>query len=570
MKKFWENSSAKRKAAVIIAAILFTGLAAAGAVFALNRGRGDRQEEEIAETLSVPLSWPSALNVEANVEPPFADDPNRTNNAFNVQDFGEQGNNGWFYRYGSSKRPHRSERIMSFDGEKYYQTGANGLEIKKNFVHTAEGISPILEWRAAEDGDIYIALTYVKSVNGDANPSYPDGVQLMVYKGEELLKFENVDISTTTENLAEIRIDKLPVTEDESLYFVVDPKSNNAYDGGSLYVSISDHAPAVPSFDVDSTRKDNNANSMEDFGKQGSNGWYYMYGTDPGECSLVSHEMEGEYINCTSPNLSISSGFIHPAINDNAVLGWVPAVDGDIDLRIRYTKFEQNDGNPDYPDGVKIKVYKNEELLYEEHVDAPDEGENKIRYRVPKLHVLTTDRLSFMVDAEGNSSYDGGAFDVTIIDVNGATDESSVSVDSFDTRQNFADVKDDFGKQGSNGWIFQWGYWDDPFNAYNAAPFDQGEDRYFNDSWLEIKRDYANPGVHDRSAIIKWRVAQNGTVAIRASYTKMKNEDANPEWPDGTRVSIYLDNTLLTQQNFAPEVNEIVTKRLDVSSLKVA
>ena len=53
----------------------------------------------------LPPSWPSAFDVEPNNEPPFVDDPARTNNAFNVQDFGEQGTNGWFYRYGNSKRP---------------------------------------------------------------------------------------------------------------------------------------------------------------------------------------------------------------------------------------------------------------------------------------------------------------------------------------------------------------------------------------------------------------------------------------------------------------------------------
>ena len=114
-----------------------------------------------------------------------------------------------------------------------------------------------------------------------------------------------------------------------------------------------------------------------------------------------------------------------------------------------------------------------------------------------------------MVDAEGNSSYDGGAFDITIIDVNGATDESSVRVNTIETRQNFADVKYDFGEQGSNGWIFQWSYEDDPYHAYNMYPYDAGEDRYFHDSYLEIKRDYVNPGTHDRSAVIKWRVCQH-------------------------------------------------------------
>ena len=56
--------------------------------------------------------------------------------------------------------------------------------------------------------------------------------------------------------------------------------------------------------------------------------------------------------------------FIHPSLNHNAILGWVPAVNGNIDLRIKYTKFEQNDGMPDFPDGVKLKAYKNDTLIY--------------------------------------------------------------------------------------------------------------------------------------------------------------------------------------------------------------
>ena len=545
--------------------------AAAGIIMATKNATTDQTDMPDSEQMiqSLAPGWPSAFDVEDYIEPPFEDDPNRTNNAFNVMDFGEQGSNGWFYRYGKSKQPHRSKRITSFEGERYFQPGCNGLEIKSNFLHTSQEASPILEWRVAQDGAVNVALTYVKNVNGDKNPTYPDGVQLLVYKGEELLKLENVDISTTEERLAEIAIDDLDVKEGESLYFVVDPRSNNAFDGGGLYIGISDvnsFGPAMSS----GKRTDNNANSVSDFGEQGSNGWQYLYGTSPEDVKMVSHEKDGEYLNCTSPNLSISSGFLHPSLNHNAVLGWTPAVNGDVDLRIRYTKFEQHDGNPDFPDGVKVRVYKNNELLYEQHVDAPAEGENKISHRIPKLAVKTTDRLYFMVDPEGNSSYDGGAFDVTMIDVRGATDEGDISVDWPETRQNFADVSVDFGPQGTNGWFYQFSCEDDPFHAYNMSPYYEGDDRYFDSSYLEIKRDYVNPGEHGRSPVIKWKVAQNGRVKIDASYTKMKNEDQNPDWPDGTRVSIYLNNTLLRQETFAPEVAQEVTKRLDVDSVSVS
>jgi hypothetical protein len=40
--------------------------------------------------------WPTELDGEKYDEPEFVDDENRSNNAFNVADFGDQGNNGWF------------------------------------------------------------------------------------------------------------------------------------------------------------------------------------------------------------------------------------------------------------------------------------------------------------------------------------------------------------------------------------------------------------------------------------------------------------------------------------------
>ena len=554
-----------RKGAIAALLVLLAG--AIGSVALFSGGSGSKKGEE-GGTEIIEKFWPDAFVAKADDEPPFEDDPNRTNNAFNVIDFGAQGSNGWFYRYGDYKKPDRSHRMERFNGEAYTQTGANGLEIKNNFVHTAQGVSPILEWRAAQNGKVNVTVAYVKNVNGDANPSYPDGVQLLVYKGKELQKLENVPISTTEENFALIELNDLEVKKLESLYFVVNPNTNNAYDGGSLYVAVSD-VNKKQTILPDTGRTDNNANSTEDFGEQGSNGWMYMYGNDPSDCHPVSHEKDGEYIDRISPSLTIKKDFIHPSLNHNAVLAWNPAVRGYVDVRLRYTKFEQNDGMPDFPDGVRVKIFKNDTELFNEHVDVPDSGEILIKERIPSMAVSPLDMLYFMVDAEGNSSYDGGALDVTIIDINGTTDESAVVTEKGDIRQNFADVKDDFGPQGSNGWIFQSGYGDDPFNARNMAPFDSVQDRYFSDNWLEIKRDYVNTGEHDSSAVIKWKVAQNGTISIRASYTKMKNEDKNPAWPDGTRVSLYANNTLLARQTFEPLTNQEVTKRLDIASLNV-
>ena len=547
---------------------LVLGLGAAALLGAFG-GSGSRQGAVQGVELCA-ATWPGAFEPEHYEEPPYTEDPTRTNNAFNVKDFGEQGKNGWFYRYGDAKKPLRSRQIERFDGEVYSQMGANGLEIKSSFLHTSGEFSPILEWRAAQKGQVNVMLTYLKNVNGDANPGYPDGVQLLVYKGGELLKLENAPISTTEELLTEIHLEALDVEQGESLYFVVSPRSNNAYDGGSLYIDIRDVNTPFPEAEAEAGRQDNNANSQQDFGVQGSNGWCYLCGPDAAGLRAVSHESnEGGYIDSRSPSLTVSQGFIHPSLNNNAGLSWTPAVDGDVDLRVNYSKFEQHDGNPDFPDGVKVKVYLNDQLLHEEHVDAPDQGENRMAFRAPRLAVTTKDRLYFLVDAEGNASYDGGAFDITVIDVNGAQTEADVKVKTVETRQNFANAVTDFGPQGSNGWFFQSGWADEPFDAYNMTDFDQKEDRYFHSSWLEIKRDYVNPGEHGRSAVIKWKVAQTGIVSVKAAYTKLKNEDKNPAWPDGTRVSLYHNGTLLHQEYFEPDTENAVTKRLDVESLSV-
>ncbi|WP_024866300.1 hypothetical protein [Butyrivibrio sp. FCS014] len=547
--------------AVVCAAVAATAL--------LPKEKADTVVAEIKdEVVALAGFWPSSFTSTDYIEPEFTDDESRTNNAFNVADFGEQGNNGWFYRYGSSQDPARSRRIESFDGERYYQPGKTGLEVKSNFLHTAEGTAPILEWRAAEDGDIDVSLTYVKNVNNDKNPYYPDGVTLYVYKGEEAIGRYAVDAKTDSEEVVEEVLSGIHVDELESLYFVVDPNMNNAYDGGSLYVAINEagvqHSAAAP----DKTRIDNNAYLADDFGVQGHNGWTYMCGKSPADARLVSTEKDGEFMNSTSPSLSISRFFIHPAINDAAMLSWQPAFPGAVEIRGTYTKFEQNDGNPNWPDGVTVSIYKNSQKLFSQKVAAPASGTNVISFREKSVPLTAADRLYFVVDADGNASYDGGSFDISIYDRSNVANENDVVIPGDDRRENYADVKYDFGKQGDNGWFYQEGFGDEPFGCYNMPRFDEGEYRYFDSTYLEIKNDFVNPG-RGKSAVIKWKVARDGIIRLNASYTKYKNEDKNPAFPDGTRVTLYHNEKALFREEFEPDRTQEITKRMDVPKLAV-
>ena len=569
IRKVAEFLVGKKVAVAVIAMSVALCSAAATMIFAKEKPVVKQKIVEIEdEVIALASSWPSSFTTDDYIEPEFEDDVNRTNNAFNVADFGQQGNNGWFYRYGSALDPARSKRLESFDGERYFQPGKTGLEVKSDFIHTAEEVSTILEWRAAAAGDVNIQLAYVKNVNNDKNPYYPDGVTLYVYNGEEAIGRYSVPANTEKEEVVEQVLENIHVEELSSLYFVVDPNMNNAYDGGSLYVAISDVNASLPVVSTDAGRTDNNANFIDDFGDQGSNGWTYMCGKSVSDAKPVSTQKNGEYMNYTSPNLTISQFFIHPSVNDKAMLAWQSAIDTNVEVRGTYTKFEQNDGNPDWPDGVTVSIYKNNEKLFSRKVPAPAKGTGKITFREKDIFLTTADRLYFVVDADNNASYDGGSFDISILDRANATTENDVAIEGDDKRENYADIKYDFGKQGQNGWFFQEGFEDDPFDAVNMSTFDEGEFRYFDSTFLEIKNDFVNPG-KGKSAVIKWKVAQDGKIKIDASYTKYKNEDKNPDWPDGTRVTLYHNEAVLAREEFWADTNGEVTKRMDVASLSV-
>ncbi|MGX8704260.1 MAG: hypothetical protein ACSW8H_07420, partial [bacterium] len=105
------NRPAGRRLMGRIAAGLAAGLMAAAILAGCSKKEGPAVETD--DLLRASVGWPSDFNIEEIDEPPFEDEPGRTNNAFNVVDFGEQGHGGWFYRYGNSKRPQRSRRMNS-------------------------------------------------------------------------------------------------------------------------------------------------------------------------------------------------------------------------------------------------------------------------------------------------------------------------------------------------------------------------------------------------------------------------------------------------------------------------
>ena len=498
----------------------------------------------------------------------FVDTPGRVNMAFNVGDFGPQGSNGWLYKKGDPSDPETATKLKFIEKEeKYIDYSIKGIEIKKDFIHTGEDTAPILEWRVAQDGIVNVQATYVKSVNGDKNPSFPDGVTLNVYHEDKVIANKKVDIEVDRENIAEIEIKDVEVKKGESIYFVVDPNKNNAYDGGILYATITDPKLASEDIGVDTTRQDNNANSIDDFGSQGNNGWYYQSGTTPEDARYVSTFKETVYLDNTTPSLEIQKDFIHPGVNRGAILKWVAYHNSNIDVKLNYTKFEQHDGNPSWPDGVKIRVYHNNDLLTEEIVDVFENGDNEYSFKLKDMSIKEGEELYFVVLSNENGAWDGGKLEVNIKDKSAMQNENNTAIPNDHLRTNNASTVKDFGTQGNNGWFYQFGEGDNPFDAENIRKYEKDE-KYYNDRGLEIKKDFIQPGDKE-SAIVKWKVAKDGNVKIIANYTKFIDNDPNPYWADGTNVTLYHNNKAIKSKNFEANRVRDIFEDMSIDKLNV-
>ena len=94
-------------------------------------------------------------------------------------------------------------------------------------------------------------------------------------------------------------------------------------------------------------------------------------------------------------------------------------------------------------------------------------------------------------------------------------------------------------------------------------------EKYYTSDGVEIKKDFIVPGNKGKSANVKWIAAQNGKINIDLEYTKLKNEDANPSWPDGVTVYLMKNNTVLKKQYFPPRRDKEVTKSLAINGVSV-
>lgn len=497
----------------------------------------------------------------------FIETEGRTNNAFNVADFGPQSSNGWMYKAGDATEPWLATTLRYNENtEKYEDISARGLEIKKDFVHTSEDKDVVLHWRVAKAGKININTTYVLGVNADKNPSWPDGVSVKVYHNKDMIHTDDVEIFIDKQNIVEFSATDIDVEEGDSFYFVVDAKRNSAFDGGTYYVSITDENNAYVA-SVPHSQTDNNANNIADFGTQGNNGWVYQTGKTLEDMRNVSTYSDFKYLDNTTPNLEIAKDYIHPGVNRYAALSWTAHSNSNVNINLKYEKFAQDDGNKDWPDGVNLSFLKNGEVINEKYIEVFNGKSNTYDFNLDNYKINKNDVLTVIIDSNTNSAWDGGRVELDIKDLSTIKNELNTVIPNDAQRTNNASVSKDFGAQGLNGWFYQTNSSKQPLGAENISKYLEN-DKYFDDHGLEIKSSFIQPSA-DKSALVKWVVALDGEVKITSNYTKFVDNDANPHWADGTLVSLYHNNTLLKQERFFANRTEEVYKDLSVDYLKV-
>ena len=293
---------------------------------------------------------------------------------------------------------------------------ASGLEMKNGYVHTGASRDPIYQWVAGKTGQIDVSGEYMKFGQQDANPNWPDGVTLKIWHNGKLLQSKKVNVlrGDGNNNVFSFRVDKLSVSRGDKLSFQICADGNNAWDGGQLSVVIE----AVSS--VKQTPGDDNNSSLAGLSslEQGTDGWWFLEGSSPADAKLLTkmNADRSAYVSQKTEALEMKKDYVHPGASQDAIYQWVVAEDGKIDLSGSYVKFGQQDANPNYPDGVTLKIWHNNKLLLTRKVKVlqGDGNNNVVSFQFDGLQVHRNDKLSFQICADSNHAWDAGQLSVAV------------------------------------------------------------------------------------------------------------------------------------------------------------
>ena len=439
--------------------------------------------------------------------------PAPDNNANLFIDFGEQGNEGWYYGYGNSSKDFE---FAEYNNGEYSSVMYDGLLLKKDGVHPSADKGAIYRWIVGEDGIINLDGTYFKAKDESQDGDEPDGVQVATYLNgtaiSEMVK--DVPISKNEEIAVELAKNDLTVKKGDKIDFIITAKSNVAWDYGKLQMKITD--PNNREYVPDT---DNVASLYDDFGEQGNKGWYYgMCDWDSTNFQKLQYDSENQrYYNNGKPELR--KDYVEPGAGYNAAYKWVAGKDGKIKISGEYIKYPNSEDTN--ANGVCIRIFQNgeEKKWIGDGINVGGITDNVTVSFEQKLEVHEGDEIIFAVNPEGDDSCDGGKL---AVDINPLSEEQIVYAPDTD---NYANLYEDFGEQGNKGWYFGSCDWDS--SGFELLTYDADNQRYYNDGKPELKKDYVEPGA-GLNAAYKWIAGADGDIKIDGKYIKYPNsEDPN-------------------------------------------
>ena len=289
----------------------------------------------------------------------------------------------------------------------------------------------------------------------------------------------------------------------------------------------------------------NNACVGDDFGPQGTNGWRYQYSdtADPLKAVDAERYTEGDRYEADG-GVEIKRDYIAPGEDGrSAVVTWAAARDGRINIDLEYTKLKNEDANPDFPDGVTLRLMVNSVVLEEYYFPADTEREETRHFSVSGLAVHAGDLISMLVDPGENAAYDGGKYRFVIEDADRAPVIGAGDWDNNTSLENLYSIE-----QGTDGWWFLEGKTLEDARVLTKTNADGTAYISVRTEALEMKRDYVHPGL-GLDAIYQWIAGEDQEgLKLEGSYVKFGHQDPNPDWPDGVTLTIWHNGTLLLEE----------------------
>ncbi|RED57966.1 beta-galactosidase [Cohnella phaseoli] len=310
-----------------------------------------------------------------------------------------QGENGWYYKY------HDGNGYVNMTWNAGRWQGPNPYLFIESTTHMMpDGYDVVPVWKAPKSGTIRIKGNVKKDdMAGAICPGCADGIQVKIMKNGTQIWPTTGWQQLADDDLIGVWHDlTINVAQNDLIYFVMNQKTNNYWDGSSWDPSISYVAPVYQL-------------SAQYSNIQGQDGWRYQYdgGSGPVDMTWVNNRWQG-------PG-SVDYSFVEPTAHLMAetydlLTNWEAPFDGTV--RIYGTaKMDDDGGSSCYGcgDGIRVKIMKNGTQVW------PSSGWQSIQAvdligvaHDIDVQVQQGDRIYFVVNQNANIYYDGASWNPSI------------------------------------------------------------------------------------------------------------------------------------------------------------